>query len=183
MPFPEYEDRRATAYHECGHAWLNALIGLPMRKIHMWWAFFNAYGGEVTFDLAHDEGFRAEDVEMLILSFLAGQEAESLWLVSQFGVSLGAARDETKPGARKDLCQVRALLRLNMSPSEKECRLSVDKVLHAHWPALALLAEKLYDNKSLRPREVEREADGESTKGLDIQKIVLVTPQTPVGAT
>lgn len=172
----EYDGVRAVAYHEIGHAWLGAVIGIDMKKIHMWKEFMAGHAGEVTIDRAKQAGFYSDDIDMMVLFYISGQEGQALFLVAEYGIPMGEARDMCKAGSKHDLRVARGLLsctpHMKRSDGEKLC----DAVLLRHWHAYALLSERMADLKRMKIAELARSVDRESTDGLGVRKIKKVTP-------
>lgn len=173
----EYDDRAATAFHETGHGWMNAVTGVPMRKIHMWKGFMTTHGGEVCFDRAKHAGFFESDFDMMAMGYLAGQEAESLWLVRTYGIDMEEARSITKAGARLDLRMVDGILSCVPDMNKQHCQRVVDAVLLRHWQAIDILASRMRERMSLNPDRVVAAADREKTNGLEVRRVKLVTPE------
>jgi hypothetical protein len=173
----EYDEIRAVAYHETAHAWLGAVIGVDMKKIRMWKEFMAGQAGEVTIDRAKQAGFFVDDIDMMVLFYISGQEGHSLFLVNACGISMEEAREHCKPGSRHDRRVARSLLactpHMKRSDGERLC----DAVLLRHWNAYAALSERMSDLKRLKVAEVTGAADRESTDGLGVRKIQKVTPE------
>jgi ATP-dependent Zn protease len=147
---------RLTAFHEAGHAVMAELCGRLLTEVEI--VGDREHTGSVqslAFPPDPADGARSEeeteDVERRLKIILAGIVAEAM-------LSGREDWDETS----EDLdSAVRLAMRLvddceDVLPLLFDIRVDVERDLHAHWPAVELLAKELIDRKTMTGSEVRK---------------------------
>jgi hypothetical protein len=144
---PLIDDRRGTATHEIGHAYLCAIFGMTMAKISIYRSFLtNSYGGEV--DTRWKSIWSEEDVDLLSMMYLGGQIAQSLWIAQNYEYSMPEALAYTRHGSRSDLRVVRTLEPWN-TMTVPQLRSKTEKLLLANWEVILRLGVVLDERKRM----------------------------------
>ncbi|MGW4829764.1 M50 family metallopeptidase [Amycolatopsis japonica] len=147
----EREDRitrRATAYHEGGHAVALKLAGGTVKhvKVHA----NGRQGGTRTVE--DGPGGRISELGWMVM-LLAGAEAEYRYLTREAGLPASQAKASIKAGSQTDMSDLRNAVKA-YGISEATVRSKTKSLINSNWGRITKVAVKLDERGTLRHGDI-----------------------------
>lgn len=159
MPGIEIDDRKATAIHEVGHGLLAVLFGLELRRVMIYRAWFTSFGGEAVYNIDKlPPEIREEDIDMFCMISRGGQEAESIWISSTYGLPMDEAYSITHSGASSDRRNFNYMSQFTETP-RSTLKNGSRKFLLSRWSQVEALAVKLEERRRLNDGTVRKQVN------------------------